>query len=88
MAELSINQNDILQSTLFHIQVKRCQYIDHFPTLVANVFTNVIQGKKIPPYDKIKRRLYRLNTSFFTINKTMKKRDFYQGLYKRIKSQA
>ena len=84
MAELCIKRDEILQSTLFHIQIKRCQYIDDFPEIVTNIFSNIIDGKKIIPYDKIKRRLYRLNTSFFEINKTMQKREFYQGLYKRI----
>lgn len=84
MAELCINRDEILQSTLFHIQIKRCQYIDDFPERVANVFSNIIDGKKIIPFDKIKRRLYRLDTSFFEINTTIQKREFYQGLYKRL----
>ena len=85
MAELAISRDEILQSTLFHIQIKRCQYIDDFPEKVANVFSNVVVGKKLLPYDKIKRKLYRLNTSFFEINKSIQKREFFQGLYSRIK---
>ena len=88
MAELCINRDEILQSTLFHIQIKRCQYIDDFPERVATVFSNILQGKKLLPYDKIKRRLYRLNTSFFEINKAIQKREFYHGLYKRIKEKT
>ncbi len=88
MSELYISRDEILQSTLFHIQIKRCQYIDDFPEIVTNVFSNVIKGKKLLPYEKIKRKLYRLNTSFFEINKAIQKREFYQGLYKRIKDKT
>jgi hypothetical protein len=84
MESVSVIQEDILKSTLFHIQMKRCQYIDDFPETVASIFASICKGNKMKPYDDIKRKLYRINTSFFDINDKIKKRDFYLGLYERI----
>ena len=83
MAEMA--QTDILRSTLFHIQLKQCQYIDNFPETVSEIFQSMYDGKKLKPYDDMKRRLYRIKTNFFDINgEKIVKRDFYLGLYNRI----
>lgn len=84
MEKASVMQEDILKSTLFHIQMKRCQYIDDFPETVASIFSSMCVGKRLKPYDDMKRKLYRINTNFFDINNKIKKRDFYLGLYERI----
>lgn len=84
MESASVIQEDILKSTLLHIQMKQCQYIDDFPEAVASIFTSMRSGKKLQPYDDMKRKLYRITTSFFDINKKIEKRDFYLGLYDRI----
>ncbi|MHA1742563.1 MAG: hypothetical protein ACTSVD_10805 [Candidatus Thorarchaeota archaeon] len=81
----SISREDILRSTLFHIQLNRCQYIDNFPEQVTNVLQEYVLEKGVDDYAKIRRKLYSINTSFFRINK-IKKRDFYEGLYRRIKN--
>jgi len=86
MAEMLITQDDILRSTLFHIQLKQCQYIDNFPEAVTGIFQSMYNGKKLQPYDDLKRKLYRIKTNFFHINgDKVVKRDFYLGLYNRIK---
>ncbi len=87
MESVSVSQEDILKSTLFHIQMKRCQYIDHVPETVASIFTSMCKGNKLKPYDDMKRKLYRINTSFFDINDKIEKREFYLGLYERIQRQ-
>ncbi|MHA1906989.1 MAG: hypothetical protein ACW98Y_06830, partial [Candidatus Thorarchaeota archaeon] len=86
MAQVTANHDDILRSTLFHIQLKQCQYIDNFPEKITEIFQSSYDGKKIKPYDDMKRRLYRIKTNFFDINgDKIQKRDFYIGLYNRIK---
>ncbi|MFW9944976.1 MAG: hypothetical protein ACFFB7_08255, partial [Candidatus Sifarchaeia archaeon] len=35
-------------------------------------------------YLRLKRKLYRISTSFFDLNKRIKKRDFFESLYQRI----
>jgi len=84
METISVIQEDILKSTLLHIQMKQCQYIDDFPESVATIFSTMRVGSKLKPYDDMKRKLYRISTSFFDINKKIQKRDFYLGLYDRI----
>jgi len=85
MAELSVTKDDILRSTLFHIQINRCEYIDDFPEAVSEVFDKMIDENGMPSYKKLKRNLYKIDTSFFSINKgKTKKKDFYEGLYERI----
>jgi hypothetical protein len=77
--------DDILRSTLSHIQMKRCQYIDNFPEAVTDIIESVWDGKKLKPYDLVKQKFYRISTSFFDINADkVKKRDFFIGLYGRI----
>ena len=85
MAETLITQDEILRSTLFHIQMKQCQYIDNFPETVTEIFRSMVKGKRLKPYDEMKRKLYRIKTNFFDINgDKVVKRDFYLGLYNRI----
>jgi hypothetical protein len=85
MAISTITQEDFLKSTLLHIQMKRCQYIDNFPETVASVFESMCKGNRLKPYDEVKGKLYKIKTSFFNINRNrVKKRDFYVGLYDRI----
>jgi hypothetical protein len=75
----------ILQSTLFHIQINQCQYIDNFPEAVTSVLQDMIQKRKLRDFEVVKRKLYRINTSFFEINKEkIGKKDFFEGLYKRV----
>lgn len=87
MASRNISRHDILRSTLFHIQSNRCQYIDDFPEAVASVFDEAVGKNGIKEYDEIKRKLYRIKTSFFKIN-NMKKREFFRGLYKKLKNRT
>jgi hypothetical protein len=82
-----ISRTDILQSTLFHIQVKQCQYIDNFPEAVTNIIDSAVGKKRLKSYDTVKRRLYRIKTNFFKINE-IKKKDFFEGLYSRIQNKA
>ncbi len=85
MAEACLSKDEILKSTLFHIQLKQCQYIDDFPEKVSFIIEKTMDENGLLPYDKIKRRLYRIDTSFWEINKDkIKKRDFYLGLYERL----
>ena len=85
---MAINKDDILQSTLFHIQVNNCQYIDNFPEVVADTFNKMINVNGIKAYKDMKRKLYRIDTSFFKINSHLKKRDFYLGLFERISNKV
>ncbi len=80
----SIIKDTILRSTLFHIQLKQCQYIDNFPEAVASVFSKNVERGRLQDYDKLKRKLYGISTSFFEVNKRIKKRDFFESLYERI----
>ncbi|MFX1368120.1 MAG: hypothetical protein ACFFAY_05965 [Promethearchaeota archaeon] len=85
MTEQMCSRKEILRSTLFHIQLKQCQYIDNFPEAVADIFDGSIKNNRLRKYEEIKRRLYRIKTSFFEINKSkIKKRDFFESLYSRI----
>ena len=85
MASVSNKREHILQSTLFHIQVNQCQYIDNFPEAVTTVLDDMIHKKKIRDFDVVKKRLYRINTSFFEINKKkVSKKDFFEGLFRRV----
>ncbi|MFW9978839.1 MAG: hypothetical protein ACFFEJ_12220 [Candidatus Thorarchaeota archaeon] len=84
METASVIQEDILKSTLLHIQMKQCQYIDNFPETVASIFSSMRVGNRLKPYEDMKRKLYRISTSFFDINSKIKKREFYLGLYDRI----
>jgi len=52
-----ISRNDILQSTLFHIQIKQCQYIDNFPEKVTSIIDNAVGKKKLKKYRKPPRSL-------------------------------
>ncbi|MFW9907191.1 MAG: hypothetical protein ACFFEF_01340 [Candidatus Thorarchaeota archaeon] len=89
MTEVYVTRDDILRSTLFHIQLKCCQYIDNFPEAVTDVFESNLRGKKLRSYDALKNRLYRIKTNFFDINSDkIKKRDFFLGLYERIKKKT
>jgi serine/threonine-protein kinase RIO1 len=85
MASQSIKRDAIIQSTLFHIQLKRCQYIDDFPEAVADVFEKNVYRGRLKKYQDLKRKLYRISTSFFDVNKGIKKKDFFESLYNRIK---
>ena len=76
-----------MQSTLFHIQVKQCQYIDNFPEKVANIIDSAVGKRKLKDYETVKNRLYRIKTNFFKINE-IKKKDFFEGLYARIQNKT
>jgi len=80
-----ISKTDILQSTLFHIQVKQCQYIDNFPEEVATIIESAVGKRKLKDYEVVKRKLYRIRTNFFKINE-IKKKDFFEGLYERLEN--
>ncbi len=87
MVNRCISRTEILRNTLFHIQVKQCQYIDNFPEAVATVLETAVGKKSIKDYQEVKRRLYSIRTNFFKINEgKTKKKDFFEGLYQRIKS--
>ena len=85
MASQSINRDAIIQSTLFHIQLKQCQYIDNFPEAIADVFVRNVTRGRLKKYEDLKRKLYRIKTNFFDVNKGIKKKEFYESLYSRIK---
>jgi hypothetical protein len=89
MANECISRSEILRNTLFHIQIKQCQYIDNFPEAVTSVLESAVGKKGLMDYEKVKRRLYRIRTNFFRINqgKTTKK-SFFEGLYERIKNRT
>jgi hypothetical protein len=80
-----ISRSDILQSTLFHIQIKQCQFIDDFPEKVTDIVDTAVRKKTMKKYTEVKNRLYRIKTNFFKIN-SIKKKDFFEGLYKRIEN--
>jgi len=45
----------------------------------------MIQKKKMRDFEVVKKRLYRISTSFFEINKKkVSKKDFFEGLYRRV----
>ena len=87
MENRCISKIEILRNTLFHIQVKQCQYIDDFPEAVASIIDTAVDGENLKEYDSVKRRLYRIKTNFFKIN-NIKKKDFFEGLYTRIKNKT
>ena len=87
MENRCISKTDILQSTLFHIQVKQCQYIDNFPEEVTTILDSAVGKRKLKDYEAVKRRLYRIRTNFFKINK-IKKKDFFEGLYARLQNKT
>jgi hypothetical protein len=82
-----ISRTDILQSTLFHIQVKQCQYIDDFPEAVTTIIDSAVGKRKLKDYEIVKRKLYRIRTNFFKINE-IKKKDFFEGLYERLQNKT
>ena len=82
-----ISRTDILQSTLFHIQVKQCQYIDNFPEAVTKIIDSAVGKKKLKDYESVKQRLYGIKTNFFKINE-IKKKDFFEGLYERLQNKT
>ncbi len=85
MESVAINRDQILKSTLFHIQIKRCEYIDDFPEAVTSIFQKMIDENGIKEYKDMKRRLYRIDTNFFKINQDkVKKKGFFESLYNRI----
>ncbi len=85
MESAAINRDQILKSTLFHIQIKRCEYIDDFPEAVTSIFQKMIDENGIKDYKDMKRRLYRIDTNFFKINQDkVKKKGFFESLYDRI----
>lgn len=89
MENKCISRDDILRSTLFHIQIKQCQYIDNFPEKVTSIIDNAVGKKRLKQYSEIKNKLYRIKTNFFTINKgKIKKKDFFEGLYERIRNRT
>jgi hypothetical protein len=89
MENRCISRSEILRNTLFHIQIKQCQYIDNFPEAVTSVIESAVGKKGLKDYEKVKRRLYRIRTNFFRINQgKTKKKDFFEGLYARIKNRT
>ncbi len=87
MESRCITRSDILKSTLFHIQIKQCQYIDNFPEKVATIIDTAVGKKRLKKYADVKNRLYRIKTNFFKIN-NIKKKDFFEGLYQRIENRT
>ncbi len=87
MESRCITRSDILKSTLFHIQIKQCQYIDNFPEKVATIIDTAVGKKRLKNYSDVKNRLYRIKTNFFKIN-NIKKKDFFEGLYQRIENRT
>ncbi len=87
MENKCISKTDILQSTLFHIQVKQCQYIDDFPEAITTIIDSAVGKLKLKGYETVKRRLYRIRTNFFKINE-IKKKDFFEGLYARLQNKT
>ncbi len=87
MENRCISRTDILQSTLFHIQVKQCQYIDDFPEVVTTIIDSAVGKRRLKGYETVKRRLYRIRTNFFKINQ-IKKKDFFEGLYERLQNKT
>jgi hypothetical protein len=87
MENRCITKSDILRSTLFHIQVRQCQYIDTFPEKVTTIIDTAVGKRRMKNYIEVKNRLYRIKTNFFKIN-SIKKKEFFEGLYKRIESRT
>ncbi len=85
MSVESISRDDLLRSTLFHIQISKCQYIDDFPEEVTNVLERYLIERGVNDFRRIRRSLYRIDTNFFKINKIPKKK-FYDGLFRRIEN--
>ncbi|TFG31868.1 hypothetical protein EU527_11475 [Candidatus Thorarchaeota archaeon] len=85
MTDRCISRTEILKNTLFHIQIKQCQYIDDFPEAVTSVFDSALGRTGFKDYDTVKRRLYRIRTNFFKIN-NIKKKEFFEGLYSRLQN--
>lgn len=54
---------------------------------MATVLDGAVTKNGIREYNEIKRKLYRIKTNFFKIN-SIKKRDFFQGLYQRIENKT
>jgi len=89
MENRCISRTEILRNTLFHIQVKQCQYIDDFPEAVTTVLDTAVGTRGIKDYEQVKGRLYRIKTNFFRINEgKTKKKDFFEGLYQRIQNKV
>jgi hypothetical protein len=89
MENRCISRAEILRNTLFHIQVKQCQYIDDFPEAVTTILDTAVGKRGINDYEQVKRRLYRIRTNFFKINEgKTKKKDFFEGLYQRIQNKT
>ncbi|MGV9103567.1 MAG: hypothetical protein ACOC38_10045 [Promethearchaeia archaeon] len=87
--QAALEQSEILDGTLFHIQVNHCQYIDDFPEEVANVFKENMSGHLVKDFDTIKDDLKKIDTNFFKINKSrINKEEFYKSLYERITKRA
>jgi len=87
MENRCISRTEILRNTLFHIQIKQCQYIDDFPEAVTSIFDSAVERDGFREYEKVKRRLYRIKTNFFKIN-NIKKKEFFEGLYKRLQNKT
>jgi len=87
MENRCITKSDILRNTLFHIQVRQCQYIDTFPEKVTTIIDTAVGKRRMKNYVVVKNRLYRIKTNFFKIN-SIKKKDFFEGLYQRIESKT
>jgi len=87
MESRCISRTEILRNTLFHIQIKQCQYIDDFPEAVASILDTAVEEDGMKEYESVKRRLYRIRTNFFKIN-DIKKKDFFEGLYTRIQNKT
>jgi hypothetical protein len=89
MENRCISRTEILKDTLFHIQVKQCQYIDNFPEAVTSILDTAIGTKGIQDYEQVKGKLYRIRTNFFKINQgKTKKKEFFEGLYQRIENKT
>jgi len=52
---------------------------------VADVFEKNVYRGRLKKYQELKRKLYRIRTNFFEVNKDIKKKEFYESLYNRIK---
>ncbi|TFG31685.1 hypothetical protein EU527_11870 [Candidatus Thorarchaeota archaeon] len=87
MTNRCISRTEILRNTLFHIQVKQCQYIDDFPEAVTSIFDSAVERKGFKEYDAVRRKLYRIKTNFFKIN-NIKKKEFFEGLYTRLQNKT
>ncbi|MBS3795038.1 MAG: hypothetical protein KGY80_09085 [Candidatus Thorarchaeota archaeon] len=87
--QAALEQSEILDGTLFHIQINRCQYIDSFPEKVANVFKENMNGHLVNDFKEIRDDLSEIETNFFKINKKrINEEEFYRTLYERITKRA